>query len=86
MIPISAKADDLDKIPAPDKILILPMGKAAPYSGILITEDDFRFWKTTELELEIVKTHVEKPATMTQSILIFLGGVVLGGLATSALK
>lgn len=68
----------LDEISKPEKVLILPIGTKAPYSGVLMDEDQFRYFKTQEFELEIVQNRVEVPISFTDYLWVFMGGVVIG--------
>jgi hypothetical protein len=80
----TARGDDLREIPKPDKIIILMMGQRAPWSGVLMDEDEFRYVKTIELEKEMMERRVmDRP---TSPVWVFFSGLVLGALGASLSK
>ncbi len=86
MIPTNAQASDIDDVPKPDKVMILYLGQKAPMSGVLLDEDQFRFYKTLELENEMLQKHVEKPATVGGYVLTLFGGIILGVLGAQIIR
>jgi hypothetical protein len=78
---MKTQAEGIDKIPSPDKTIILTIGKPAPYSGVFMSEDQFRFFKTQELELEMIK---ERPfESHSNGWLWFIVGASFGAVAVS---
>ncbi len=73
--------DLIEEIPGPDKVMTLVIGKPAPYSGVFMPEDQFRYFKTIELENEMISKRVEK--CDCNFVVWTLGGVLIGALLFS---
>ncbi len=89
MIQTSAHADTLDAVPKPEKVLILQLGQKAPYSGVLMDGDQFRYFKTQELEAESLGKAYAKAqgeTTWGQIVLPFLVGLSMGFLVDKVVK
>ncbi len=89
MIPTITLADTLDAIPKPDKVLILQLGQKAPYSGVLMNEDQFRYFKTQELEAETLSkafANSSSESAWPKLILPFILGLSMGVLADRVIK
>lgn len=84
-LPMKTRADELDKIPKPDKVLVLNIGVRAPYSGVLMDEDQFRYFKTVELESEMYANKLKNSGPSFSDYIWVAAGFFVGGLAVGAL-
>jgi len=82
-------ADTLDAIPKPEKVLILQLGQPAPYSGVLMDGDQFRYFKTQELEAESLSkafVNSQNESAWSKIILPFIVGLSMGVLVDRVVK
>ena len=69
---------------SPNETIELDLGVKAPYSGILMPEDHFRYLMTRELEADRLTAYIADPGnkfTEETSPLLAIGGALLTGLA-----
>lgn len=76
-------------IPDPDEVIQLNKGQKAPYRGVFMPVDEFRYFKTTELEKEILEKKVVIPnnhSTALTIILSAIGGALLFSTIDGAIR
>lgn len=85
--PIQTLALTIDEIPV-DRVVEVRLGQRAPYSGIMMDVEQFRYFKTIEFENEILtrKLTESKSPSFIEYALPALGGFILGFVVTSALS
>jgi hypothetical protein len=79
-MPINATAQDQE--------IIISQGAKAPFSGVLVPEDTYRYYQTRELEADsLSKLATESGAASSSTFSLFsafLGGALLGIIGISA--
>jgi len=85
MMPTNVRADDQD--------ILIEQGQKAPFPGVLVPEDSYRYYQSRVLTADELESYVTQPevqvskerSSALQIALPFLGGLLLGVIATSAL-
>lgn len=86
ILPMKTQAEDiLEKIPAPDKVINLYLGQKAPYSGVFMSEDQFRFFKTVELESQMFSKKMNDTGPSFSDYVWVAAGFFVFGLAAGSL-
>ncbi len=81
------KADALNAIPPPDHETQVSINQKAPFSGVLLDIDQYRYYRVTEIERDDLARAAAQPQTSSfgSYALMFLGGLAIGALAGASL-
>lgn len=78
---LTARAGDLSEIPAPSHEIELHLGSRAPFSGVLVDLDQYRYYKTIELSQDMIENRINSQGDYT--FWKIFGGFALGFVAAS---